>query len=279
MKIIVTGGTGQLGRAFAVLADSFEGQIVTLSSREMDVTIPSQVNYSFNQIRPDVVIHAGAFTAVDAAETSPMQAFKVNVVGTRNIAAACLNYNSKMIYLSSDYVFDGKQNHPYTEFDRPNPINVYGSSKLEGELIAARICPKLFIIRTSWLYGDGRNFVHTILKLAQEKEYLTVVSDQTGTPTYTSDLVQGIMSIIETDEFGTYHMSNSGYCTWYDFAKEIVRIAGLTTPVQPVRTDEFAAPALRPHYSVLRNYMLELGAGDKFRCWQDALMDYMQQDR
>jgi len=279
VKIIVTGGTGQLGRAFAVLADSFEGQIVTLSSREMDVTIPCQVNDRFNQIRPDVVVHAGAFTAVDAAEASPMQAFKINVVGTRNIAAACLNYNSKMVYLSSDYVFDGNQSHPYTEFDRPNPINVYGSSKLEGELIASRICPKLFVIRTSWLYGDGRNFVRTILKLAQEREYLTVVNDQIGTPTYTADLVQSIMSIVETDGFGTYHMSNNGYCTWYDFAKEIVRLAGLATPVQPVRSDEFAAPALRPHYSVLRNYMLELSVGDKFRSWQEALAEYIKKGK
>lgn len=278
MKIIVTGGTGQLGRAFALLADSFEGRIVTLGSRELDVTIPNQINSIFNQIRPDAVVHAGAFTAVDVAEASPMQAFKINVVGTRNIAAACLSYNSKMVYLSSDYVFDGRQNQPYTEFDRPNPINVYGRSKWEGELIAARICPRLFIIRTSWLYGDGRNFVRTILKLAQEKEYLTVVNDQTGTPTYTSDLVQGIMSIIKTDGFGTYHMSNNGYCTWFDFAKEIVKLAGLATPIQPVCTQEFAAPALRPCYSVLRNYMLELSVGDKFRSWQEALADYLNEE-
>lgn len=279
MKIIITGGSGQLGRAFAALADSFSGQMIILGSHEMNVTVPSQVNSILNQIRPDVVIHAGAYTAVDAAETARDEAFRVNVIGTRNIAAACLNYDSKMVYLSSDYVFDGSQSLPYTEFDLPNPLNVYGRSKLEGELIAARVCPKLFIVRTSWLYGEGRNFVRTILKLAQERKDLTVVNDQTGTPTYTADLAQGIMSIIETDEFGTYHMSNSGYCTWYDFAKEILRLAGLSTGVRPITTGEFAAGALRPQYSVLRNYMLELSGGDYFRCWQDALADYLNKDR
>ncbi|SMD13412.1 dTDP-4-dehydrorhamnose reductase [Sporomusa malonica] len=279
MKIIVTGGYGQLGRAFVALADSFAGQMFFFSSCDLNVTIPYQVNRLFNQIRPDVVIHTGAYTAVDAAETAQDEAFRVNVAGTRNIAAACLNHDSKMVYLSSDYVFDGKQNLPYTEFDQPNPINVYGRSKLEGELIAARICPRLFIIRTSWLYGEGRNFVRTILKLAQERKELTVVNDQIGTPTYTADLAQGIMSIIETGEFGTYHMSNNGYCTWYDFAKEILRLAGLSTGVQPITTSEFAATALRPRYSVLRNYMLELSGGDYFRCWQDALADYINRDR
>ncbi|MDF2569578.1 MAG: rmlD 2 [Sporomusa sp.] len=279
MKIIVTGGCGQLGRAFAALADQFAGQMVLLSSRDLDVTNPYQVNGLVNQTRPDVVIHTGAYTAVDAAETAQDEAFRVNVVGTRNIAAACLNYSSKMVYLSSDYVFDGNQGMPYIEFDRPNPLNVYGRSKLEGELIAARICPKLFIVRTSWLYGDGHNFVRTILKLAQARKVLTIVNDQTGTPTYTVDLVQGIMSIIETNEFGTYHMSNNGSCTWYDFAKEILKLTGLQTDVQPITTGEFAAAAVRPKYSVLRNYMLELGKGDYFRGWQDALAAYLLKER
>lgn len=278
MKIIVTGGSGQLGRAFAALADSVADQIVILGSRELDVTVPAQINGIFNQIRPDVVVHAGAYTAVDTAEKEPDQAFRVNTLGTRNVAAACLNYDSKMVFLSSDYVFDGKQSLPYTEFDCPNPLNVYGSSKREGERMAARICPRHFIVRTSWLYGEGRNFVRTILKLAHERKNLTVVNDQTGTPTYTADLAQAIMSIIRTDEFGTYHMSNSGYCTWYDFAKEIVRLAGFSTSIQPVTTEEFAAAALRPRYSVLRNYMLELSSGDSFRCWQAALADFMKKD-
>ncbi len=276
MKIMVTGGSGQLGRAFASYAESFTDQMVLLSSSDMDVTILHQVNSIFSQIRPDVVIHAGAYTKVDAAEAAPEEAFKVNVIGTRNIAVACLNYNCKMVYLSSDYVFDGQQTWPYTEFDRTNPLNVYGSSKWEGELIAARICPKLFIIRTSWLYGDGHNFVRTILKLAQEREFLAIVNDQTGTPTYTVDLVQGIMSLIATDGYGTYHMSNSGHCTWYDFATEIIRLAGRPTIVQPITSDEYVTAAKRPRYSVLRNYMLELSGFDNLRYWQEALAEYLK---
>lgn len=279
MKIIVTGGTGQLGRAFASLQDGSQAQIFCLSSQEMDVTNPAQVHTVLRQIRPDAVIHAGAYTAVDAAETNVDKAFRVNVVGTRNIAAACQAYGSKMAYISTDYVFDGKHHEPYTEFDRPNPLNIYGRSKLEGEYIAARLCPRLFIVRTSWLYGHGHNFVRTMLRLARERGAVTVVNDQTGTPTYTLDLAQGIFSLVKTAEFGTYHMSNQGQCTWYEFAQRIFQLAGLRTAVQPITTAEFALPALRPQYSVLRNYMLELTGGDHFRPWQDALADYMTLER
>ncbi|WP_425060471.1 dTDP-4-dehydrorhamnose reductase [Sporomusa carbonis] len=275
MKIIVTGGTGQLGRAFAALRDGYDDQIFCLSSRELDVTNPYQVNSLFNQLQPDAVIHAGAYTAVDKAETNADEAFRVNVVGTRNIAAACLSHDSKLVYISTDYVFDGKHGRPYTEFDQPNPLNVYGKSKLEGEKIAARICHQLFIVRTSWLYGEGHNFVRTILKMARERDFLTIVNDQTGTPTYSIDLARAIMSLVDTCEFGTYHMSNKGQCTWYEFAKEILRLAGLDAEVKPITTAEFALIASRPRYSVLRNYMLELTGGDCFRSWQEALADYI----
>ncbi len=275
MRIIVTGGAGQLGRAFAALAGSFAGQLIILGSTALDVTNPGQIESLFGQFRPDAVVHAGAYTAVDAAEKAPDQAFRINVIGTRNIAAACLNHGSKMVYISSDYVFDGRQSRPYTEFDRPNPLNVYGSSKWEGELIAARICPRLFIVRTSWLYGEGRNFVRTIVKLAQARDTLTVVNDQTGTPTYAADVAAGIMSIIATDSYGTYHMANTGCCTWCEFAGEIIRLAGLTATVQPITTAQFAAAALRPRYSALRNYMLEMSGGHTFRAWQEALADYL----
>jgi dTDP-4-dehydrorhamnose reductase len=275
MKMIVTGGTGQLGRAFSDLIDTDDIQIFSFSSHELDVTNPHQINHIFNEVQPDVVIHAGAYTAVDAAETHADIVFRVNVVGARNIAAACLRYDSKLVYVSTDYVFDGKNNRPYTEFDQPNPLNIYGRSKLEGEIIAARICPRLFIVRTSWLYGEGHNFVRTILKLAKEREYLTIVNDQTGSPTYTVDLAQGILSLVNTFEFGTYHMSSNGQCTWYDFAREILRLAGQNIEVRPINTAEFALPAVRPAYSVLRNYMLELTCGDYFRSWQAGLRDYM----
>lgn len=276
MKVLITGGNGQLGRAFAALADTPAFRFFPFNSQELDVTNPQQLEDRINNIRPDAVVHAGAYTAVDQAETDVDRAFRVNVVGTRNVAAACLKYSSKMVYISSDYIFDGAQNEPYTEFDRPNPLNVYGRTKLEGEMIAARICPRLFIVRSSWLYGDGRNFVRTILKLAQEQVPLNIVNDQTGTPTYALDLAGGILSLVGSDQFGTYHMSNGGQCTWYEFAAAILQLAGAKAEIKPVSTAESSRPALRPRYSTLRNYMLELTGGDHFRPWEAALSDYLK---
>ncbi|QDR82788.1 dTDP-4-dehydrorhamnose reductase [Sporomusa termitida] len=276
MKMLITGGTGQLGRAFSELTNIADVQLFSFSSRELNVTDTQQIRTIFNQIRPDAVIHAGAFTAVDAAESQADAAFKVNVTGTRNIAAACLHYSSKLIYISTDYVFDGKSSHPYTEFDQPNPLNIYGRSKLEGEKIAARICPRLYIVRTSWLYGLGHNFIHTILKLAKEREFLTIVNDQIGSPTNSLDLAQGIMTLVHTWDYGTYHMSNKGQCTWHEFAREIVRLTGQSVDIRPISTAELALPAARPAYSVLRNYMLELAGGDYFRSWQEGLQDYIK---
>lgn len=275
MKILITGGTGQLGKAFSELTAAADVQIFSFAARELDVTDTQQLRTSFNLIRPDVVIHAGAFTAVDAAESQADAVFKVNVIGTRNVAAACLHYGCELIYISTDYVFDGKSSQPYTEFDQPNPLNIYGRSKLEGEIIAARICPRLYIVRTSWLYGLGHNFVRTVLKLAKEREYLTIVNDQTGSPTNSLDLAQGIMTLLNTWSYGTYHMSNNGQCTWYEFAREIVRLTGRNIDVRPISTADLALPAARPVYSVLRNYMLELAGGDYFRPWQEGLQAYI----
>lgn len=275
MKVLITGGTGQLGKAFSELTDTAGIRLYAFSSKELNVTDTCQIRSVFNQIRPEVVIHAGAFTAVDAAEAQVDTVFKVNVIGTRNIAAACLHYGSTLTYISTDYVFDGKSSRPYTEFDQPDPLNMYGRSKLEGEKIAARICPRLYIVRTSWLYGRGHNFVLTVLKLAQEREFLTIVNDQTGSPTNALDLARGIMRLVNTWDYGTYHMSNKGQCTWYEFAREIVRLAGRSTDVRPISSQEFALPAPRPAYSVLRNYMLELAGGDYFRSWQEGLQAYI----
>lgn len=274
MKIIVSGGSGQLGKALGALT-SASRQILPLGSRQLDVTDPGQVNSVISQSRPDAVIHAAAFTAVDAAETAADQAFRVNVLGSRNIAAACLEQGCKLIYVSSDYVFDGRQRRPYTEFDPPNPLNVYGKSKYAGERAAA-VCPRLFIVRTSWLYGQGRNFVATILSLARRQDSLDVVDDQTGSPTYSADLARGILALAETNQYGTYHLTNQGECTWYEFARTILRLAGLNTAVRPVATAAFPRPAVRPAYSVLRNYMLELSGGTQFRHWEDALAEYMK---
>ncbi|HWR39058.1 MAG TPA: dTDP-4-dehydrorhamnose reductase [Patescibacteria group bacterium] len=276
MKVLVTGGKGQLGRAFAQIGAEYRHQWEYYDIEEMDITRAKDVFAAVEQLKPDAVIHGAAYTQVDKAETDIDGAYRVNVIGTQNIAAACLKFNVKMVYVSTDYVFDGMKQQPYTEFDPVNPLSVYGKTKLEGERLAARICPRLFIARTAWLYGEGNNFVKTMLRLAGEREYLTVVSDQTGTPTYAVDLARGILSILETEAYGTYHMTNQGQSTWYDFAREIFRQTGISKEVRPLRTEEYPVPAKRPQHSILRNYMLELTVGDSFRPWEEALSEYIR---
>lgn len=273
MKIVVTGGFGQLGRALAALATTSR-EILPLDSHQLDVTDPLQAAGCISQIRPDVVIHAAAYTAVDAAESAVDHAYRVNALGSRNIAAACLEQGCKLVYVSTDYVFDGRQDHPYSEFDQPHPLNVYGKSKYAGEQAAA-ICPRLFIVRTSWLYGQGQNFVNTIISLARRQQVLDVVADQTGSPTSCADLAVGIIELAETTQYGTYHMTNQGQCTWHEFAGKILTLTGINAVVRPVPTTAFPRPAIRPVYSVLRNYMLELSGRQRLRHWEDALAEHL----
>ena len=274
MKVLVTGGNGQLGRAFSS-ADSGH-QVTALGHAMLDVTRYESVIQAVDTYQPDAVVHAAAYTNVDGAEADFDGAFRLNGNGTRNVAAACLNRNIKMVYVSTDYVFDGTGTRPYIELDEVNPLTVYGKTKLFGEQIAAQICPRLFVARTAWLYGDGNNFVRTMLKLAKERDYLTVVNDQFGTPTYTVDLAKAILSVLPTENYGTYHMTNQGSCSWYDFSREIFRIAGIEIEVRPVTTAQFPRPAKRPMYSVLRNYLLEMTIGDMFRPWEEALEEYLK---
>lgn len=274
MKIIVTGGNGQLGRAFRQLADE-SLQIVPVDIDVLDITDQRQVLEYIAAEKPYAVVHGAAITNVDGAESDPDTAYRVNAIGTQNIAAACLAQGCKMVYVSTDYVFAGDQTEAYTEFMPTKPLSVYGRSKLAGEELAQRICPRLFIARTAWLYGDGNNFVRTMLRLGREKDRLQVVDDQTGSPTYAKDLAEAVLRLLPTEHYGTYHMTNNGSCTWYEFAKAILSKAGIATPIDPVTTEAFPRPAHRPAHSVLRNYMLELTIGDPFRSWQDALQEYL----
>ncbi|MDD3158343.1 dTDP-4-dehydrorhamnose reductase [Anaeromusa sp.] len=276
MKILVTGGNGQLGRAFQQMQAQTEHEIIARDVDCLDITNQAQVFAIMEKLRPDAVVHGAAYTQVDLAESREDDAFRVNAVGTQNIAAACLEQNVKMVYVSTDYVFDGEKETAYVETDVVCPQSAYGRTKLAGEELAARICPRLFIARTAWLYGDGNNFVRTMRKLAAEKDELSVVHDQTGTPTYAVDLAQAILKLLPTAYYGTYHMTNSGQCTWYEFACEILRQSGSATPVRPVTTAEFVRPAKRPRHSVLRNYMLEQTIGDPFRPWQEGLAEYLR---
>jgi dTDP-4-dehydrorhamnose reductase len=276
MNILITGVKGQLGHELYDMLDGRE-TVIGIDIEDVDITDAQKVHEYINDFQPDVVIHPAAYTNVDACESNVDLAYKVNAVGTQNIASACLNTGAKMVYVSTDFIFDGQKEEPYIEFDTPNPLSVYGKSKLAGEMLASRILNRLFIVRTAWLYGlNGNNFVKSILSQAKEKDTLTVVNDQWGTPTYTKDLAEVICRLIYTDGYGIYHATNNGQCTWYDFAKKILEYAGMEhVNVLPITTDELDRPAKRPRYSVLRNYMLELTIGDTMRPWEDALKEYI----
>jgi dTDP-4-dehydrorhamnose reductase len=276
MNILITGVNGQLGHELYDMLDGKE-TVTGIDIEDVDITDAQKVHEYINDFQPDVVIHPAAYTNVDACESNVDLAYKVNSVGAQNIASACLNTGTKMVYVSTDFVFDGQKEEPYIEFDTPNPLSIYGKSKLAGEMLASHILNRLFIVRTAWLYGlNGNNFVKSILRQTKEKDTLTVVNDQWGTPTYTKDLAEVICRLIYTDGYGIYHATNNGQCTWYDFAKKILEYAGMEhVNVLPITTDELDRPAKRPKYSVLRNFMLELTIGDTMRPWEDALKEYI----
>lgn len=274
MKILVTGANGQLGRELA--GQGWEHELVLADVQELDITDGRAVADFFRAVKPQAVIHAAAFTNVDGAESDADGAFRVNVVGAQNIAAACLETGARMVYVSTDYVFDGAKTEPYREFDPVNPQTVYGRTKWQGEEMVRHILGRHYVVRTAWLYGDGHNFVRTMLKLAETNDVLRVVHDQVGTPTSTVDLAQVIFKLLQSDAYGTYHATCQGQCSWYDFACEIFRQAGKSVAVVPVTTEEFPRSARRPAHSVLDNHMLRMTIGDSMRSWQEALKGYLQ---
>lgn len=274
MKILVTGANGQLGREIARQGHEYE--LVLTDSDTLDITNGAAVMAYFRDVKPQAVVHCAAYTSVDDAETDVDRAFRVNVVGTQNIAAGCLEAGARMVYVSTDYVFDGQKEEPYREFDKINPQSVYGQTKWQGEEIVRQILGRYYIVRTAWLYGDGNNFVRTMLKLAEANDTLRVVHDQMGTPTSTVDLVRVIFKLLSCNAYGTYHATCQGQCSWYEFACEIFRQIGKDIAVVPVITDEFPRPAKRPMHSVLDNYMLRMTVGDPMREWQDALREYLK---
>lgn len=274
MKILVTGANGQLGREVARQGSGHE--LVLTDADTLDITDGAAVAECMAEVRPDAVIHCAAYTNVDGAETDEEVAFRVNVVGARNLAAGCLETGARLVYVSTDYVFDGEGKQAYREFDPVNPQTVYGRTKWQGEEIVRQILGRHYILRTAWLYGEGNNFVRTMLRLAGERDTLRVVADQTGSPTSTVDLARAIFTLLPTDGYGTYHATCQGHCSWYDFACEIFRLAGKKVRVEPVTTAEFPRPAKRPAYSVLDNYMLRMTVGDPMRQWQEALQAYLK---
>ncbi|MCL6479583.1 MAG: dTDP-4-dehydrorhamnose reductase [Peptococcaceae bacterium] len=279
MKVLITGARGQLGRELAETFGRLENcEVLSFGRPELDITKPDRVRALILGNAPDVVVHAAANTNVDGCELEPDNAYRVNALGSRNVAVAAAEVGARLVYISTDYVFDGAAGRPYTEFDAVNPISVYGKSKLAGERYVAGLTNKYFIVRTSWLYGKhGPNFVKTMLRLAGEKNELTVVDDQVGSPTYAKDLAGFIAELVGTGLYGTYHAANGGSCSWYGFARKIFELAGLDhVKVRPISTSELNRPAPRPAYSVLDHYCIRLEGLPDLRPWEEALAEYLQ---
>lgn len=276
MKILVTGGNGMLGKDLLPLLQE-RHESVRLTRAEADITDQLQVRRAIGQGRPQVVIHAAAMTAVDGCELRPELAFKVNAEGTRHVAAVCAELGVPMLYVSTDYVFDGEKAEPYVETDRTHPVSVYGKSKLEGENHVRELLQHFWIARTSWVFGPfGKNFVEAILGKGRQGATLRVVDDQIGCPTYTADLAQKIVEIVERGRPGLYHVSNQGSCSRFEFAQEILRQAGLDpTLVLPVPTSASDRPARRPANSRLANQKLEEEKIAFLPDWKDALSRYL----
>jgi dTDP-4-dehydrorhamnose reductase len=275
MKILVTGSGGQLGQALAEVISN-EG-LSLISHKQMDVADRSQVEEIISNLCPDIVIHAAAYTDVDGCQLSPEKAFKVNSIGTKNLAIACQTTNSVLAYISTDFVFDGNKGSPYNEFDRPNPISIYGQSKLAGEWYTSHLLNKFYVIRTAWVYSHaGKNFLSTILRLAEEKKELKVVNDQIGSPTYALDLAKSIYALVKSQSYGLYHVTNSGCCSWYEFACQILSLAKKSIPVEPIASLELHQPAPRPAYSVLDNLCLKLNGFKILRPWPEALQECLR---
>ena len=277
-KIIITGCNGQLGREINKYYSDKRGfEFVNTDVDELDITNIDAVMELATAEKPYAIINCAAYTAVDACETNQDLAFKINTLGARNLAIAAEAVGAKLVHISTDYVFDGTKEEPYMEYDKTNPQSVYGVTKSRAEEMIRHFSRRYFIFRTAWLYGDGKNFVKTMLKLSEDRDSVTVVADQFGTPTSTFELVKAIDSIMFTENYGTYHATCEGSCNWAEFAEEIFRLAGKDTKVVPTTTEAYNAPAPRPLHSILENYMLRMVGGYTFADWHDAIAVYMKE--
>ena len=287
MKILVTGAKGMMGSDLVkVLSQKKEYNLTGATRSDFDITDYSQTLQFLKDKRPDIVIHAAAYTKVDDCESHSETAYKVNEAGTKNIASGCKDINAKLICISTDYIFNGRKNTPYLENDMPEPLSVYGDSKLKGELAVQDILNDFIIVRTSWLFGkNGNNFIKAILKQVDKAQKdnsvaagfsLRVVNDQTGSPTYTIDLSHAIEKLISCNAKGIFNITNSGECSWYQFAKKILELAGIKgVEVVPIKTKELNRPAPRPAYSVLDCSKFKNTTNYQMRHWEDALKDYL----
>ena len=302
MRVVVTGSQGQLGLELEKQLKNIGSiQTYAFNKETLDITNKEQLQEVVYKLKPQVVINCVAYTAVDLCEQDEEKAYQVNTIGTYYLAIICKEIDAKLVQISTDYVFNGNFNlekdldiqcsteleirhemamasRPWIEEDVVAPQNVYGKSKVAGEEAVRKYCQKYFILRTAWLYGEGNNFVRTMLKLAQTNKELDVVGDQYGTPTYTKDLARVIIQLMQTEYYGTYHATCEGMCSWHDFALEIFRIKNMVVKVNKVTSEQFVRPAKRPKYTVLENaHLKEIGL-NTFRPWQEALADYLEAD-
>jgi len=278
MKILVTGYTGQLG--FDVVREGLEKgfEMVGVGSKDLDITNEIAVEQYVKKVKPDAIIHCAAYTAVDKAEDDKETCRNVNVSGTKFLVNAAKEMNAKFMYISTDYVFDGKGEVPFTEEDTPKPVGYYGQTKNEGEKIVQTSLTEYFIVRISWVYGmNGNNFVKTMLRLAETRDELNVVGDQVGSPTYTFDLSRLLIDMIQTKKFGIYHASNEGFCSWAEFAKEIFTLAGKDVRVNSITTAEYPTRAIRPNNSRMSKQKLVDNGFHPLPKWQDSLKHYLNQ--
>lgn len=276
MKILVTGAGGQLGSDVMLRLGRLGIEAVGTDASALDITDRAAVNAFFDRERPDGVILCAAYTNVDLAETEREKCRRVNVGGTANIAAACAEYGSKLLYTSTDYVFDGKGEAPF-EVDSPKaPCNFYGETKLGGEEAVLALCPRHFIVRISWVFGkNGKNFVKTMLRLAKSRDEIRVVDDQIGSPTYTPDLAALLCDMISGDKFGVYHATNEDYCSWAEFAAAVMELSGSGAKITPIPSSEYPSPAARPANSRLSKRSLDDAGFDRLPPWRDALARFL----
>ncbi|OGL42346.1 MAG: dTDP-4-dehydrorhamnose reductase [Candidatus Schekmanbacteria bacterium RIFCSPHIGHO2_02_FULL_38_11] len=276
MKVLLLGAKGMLGSEIAMcLKSSFN--VIPYGKEELDITNEFLTRNKIKEISPEIVINTAAYTDVEGCERNSEHAFKVNAHGVKNIAESCREFGSKIVHISTDYIFDGTKKPPYDEDDQPNPLNVYGKSKLEGENFIKKTCENFLIIRSEWLYGmRGRNFVSFVIDTAAKENKLKIVNDQVGSPTYTKDLSEAIRALLKKDCKGIYNAANSGKCSWYEFARKIKEFKKIRTEILPIASDESNRVAKRPANSVLNCNKLKTNTGFVFRNWTEALKEFLE---
>ena len=281
-KVVVTGCNGQLGRALKIeLGKDDRFKYIGTDVDQVDITKSDELIAYIRDINPYAVVNCAAYTNVDGCEKNEDLAMKINAIGPRNLAVAAREVGAKLVHISTDYVFPGNGTSPYREFDATSPKSAYGRTKLAGENFVKDFSDKYFMIRTAWLYGDGKNFVKTMLALSEKHDTIGVVDDQLGNPTSASELARAIHELLPTNEYGLYHGTCEGICSWADFTEEIFKLAGRKTAVEHISSEEykrrFPDSASRPAYSALDNYMFRLNTEIRFKDWHDAIRDYIEE--